>query len=367
MGNVTRRDLVCGTAVALAASLARLRLLAEAVKPVKIRDLDIFPIDVPVSPAERDAGFDHLFTVVRVETDAGVRGYSFAGTGSARVLSEVRALLVGQDLFAVERHLRRGLIRWGGVEHALWDAIGKIAGQPVYKLLGGTADRVKAYVTCVWRGNPDQSHVSYREQAAVAGRLKRAGFRGMKIRAWRPNPMDDVAACRAINEEVGPEFAVMFDHTADRPRDADQSVWHYETGQQVAHGLQEAGAAWLEEPFARDDYISPARLAAEVEMPITGGGYTIYDLNGKVKEKVSGPGGDATHLANFLDGIRGEAKPNSEILEGHSTTLLCHLGNIAHRTGRTLSCDPKDGRILHDDEAMTYWTREYATGWEPKV
>ena len=66
-----------------AAVLAPVRALAAAVKPVTIRDVDIFPIEIPVSPAEHDAGFDHRFTVVKVETDAGVRGYSFAGPPTA--------------------------------------------------------------------------------------------------------------------------------------------------------------------------------------------------------------------------------------------------------------------------------------------
>src|SRR3954452_8775455 len=250
MRTMTRRAILGGATAALAASLAPLRLLAAAVKPIRIREVDIFPIEIPVSPSERDAGLDHRFTVVRIGTDSGVRGYSFAGPGPGQVLDEMRGMLVGQDLFAVERHLRHGLIRWGGVEDAVWDAIGKIAGQPVSRLLGGTADRVQAYVTCVWKGNLDQSHVPYKDQAAMAGRLKKAGYHGMKIRAWRPSPMDDVAACRAIKEEVGPEFAVMFDRTAHKPQDVGQRVWDYETGRNVARGLQDAGAAWLEEPFA---------------------------------------------------------------------------------------------------------------------
>jgi hypothetical protein len=47
--------------------------------------------------------------------------------------------------------------------------------------------------------------------------------------------------------------------------------------------------------------------------------------------------------------------------------LLCHLGNIAHRTGRTIRCSSKDGSILNDKEAMAFWTREYAKGMEPRV
>jgi predicted dehydrogenase len=104
-------------------------------------------------------------------------------------------------------------------------------------------------------------------------------------------------------------------------------------------------------------------------LAISGGGYAIHDLKGKPVETVGGPGGDAGHQANFVAAIRDRAgvKPNSEIAEGHRSTLLCHLGNIAHRTGRSLRCDEKDGRILDDAEAMTMWGREYARGWEPKV
>ena len=272
-----RRDFLRISTATIAAILGPLRALAATARPVTIRDVDIFPIEIPVSRAEHEARLDHRYTVVKIGTDAGVRGYSFAGPAPA-TLPEVRKVLVGQDLFAVERHLRHGLVQWGGVEHAVWDAIGKVAGQPVSRLLGGAASRVKAYVTCVWKGKPDQSHVRFDEQARMALKLKQAGFRGMKIRAWRPDPMDDVAACRVIKEAVGPDFAVMFDRTADRPRDAGQRVWDYETGLKVARGLQEHGAHWLEEPFAREDYLGPARLAAAVDLPITGGeGYRGLD------------------------------------------------------------------------------------------
>lgn len=105
----------------------------------------------------------------------------------------------------------------------------------------------------------------------------------------------------------------------------------------------------------------------EGSLGISGGGYTIYDLNGKTVKTVKGSGGDTTHQTNFLDAIRGQAKANSEIEGGHKSTLLCHLGNIAQRTGRTLNCDPKNGHVLDDEEAMTFWSREYAPGWEPKV
>jgi predicted dehydrogenase len=108
-------------------------------------------------------------------------------------------------------------------------------------------------------------------------------------------------------------------------------------------------------------------LGENGSLAIRGGNYTVYDVKGKEVRKVTGPGGDTSHLANFLSAIRGGARLTSEIEEGHKSTLLCHLGNIAYRTGRTLHCDPKSGQILDDKQAMTLWTREYEKGWEPKV
>lgn len=103
-------------------------------------------------------------------------------------------------------------------------------------------------------------------------------------------------------------------------------------------------------------------------LEISDRGYLITDIKGKPIKKVDAIGaGDAVHVTNFLAAARGEARPNSEIEEGHKSTLLCHLGNIAHRTGRALRCDPKNGRILNDADAMNQWSREYARGWEPRV
>jgi predicted dehydrogenase len=102
-------------------------------------------------------------------------------------------------------------------------------------------------------------------------------------------------------------------------------------------------------------------------LALTDGGYTVYDPKGKEVKKAPVSGSDAVHVGNFLDAIRSGAKLNSEIEEGHKSTLLCHLGNISYRTGRTLKCDPKSGHILGDKEAQVLWSREYEKGWEPKV
>ncbi len=259
-------------------AFAAVRALEAEVRPVRITNVDLFDIDIPVSAAEAKAGVQHRYSVAKVFTDAAVSGYSFAGA-PAGAAGPLKQMLIGKDLFNVDSQLHDGLWKWGGVEHAVWDAIGKIANQPVYKLLGGAQDRVAPYLTCVWPGPADQAHVKYRDQVDMAVKIKNAGFKGMKIRAWRPNPMDDVEVCRLIKEAVGKEFRLMFDRTAHAPVEmAGQKVWDFETGLRVARGLQKAGAYWLEEPYARDDYETPAKLASMVDILITGGeGYSSLD------------------------------------------------------------------------------------------
>jgi predicted dehydrogenase len=105
--------------------------------------------------------------------------------------------------------------------------------------------------------------------------------------------------------------------------------------------------------------------------------YKIFDADNKlVKEVRSASVNDGTntvsatgnldlfHFNNFVNTIRGETKLSATIDEGHKSVLLCHLANIAQRTGRTLNCDPKDGHVINDAGAMKLWNREYERGWE---
>jgi predicted dehydrogenase len=98
-----------------------------------------------------------------------------------------------------------------------------------------------------------------------------------------------------------------------------------------------------------------------------GDGYKIFDGAGKQIGEGKGPGGDTVHMGNFLDAVRGKTKPNSEIEVGQTSTMLCHLGNIAYRTGHTIHFDPKTRKIVDDKDAEKLWSREYRKGWEPKV
>jgi predicted dehydrogenase len=109
-------------------------------------------------------------------------------------------------------------------------------------------------------------------------------------------------------------------------------------------------------------------------------GYKVFDGNNKLVSEVKDDTPfdpkntvsptevlDGFHLKNFCEAVRGKEPINAPILEGHKSTLLPQLGNIAFRVGRNLRCDPKNGHILNDAEAMKLWSREYEKGWEIKV
>jgi len=109
--------------------------------------------------------------------------------------------------------------------------------------------------------------------------------------------------------------------------------------------------------------------------------YTVFDTKKKVvKELTDKPEGNATdlrsasgirldrmHVRNFVDAIRTGSPLSSPIAEGHRSVTMLHLGNISQRVGRSLVCDPANGHILNDDDAMKLWQREYEPGWAPAV
>lgn len=116
----------------------------------------------------------------------------------------------------------------------------------------------------------------------------------------------------------------------------------------------------------------------------TGGdSYKVYDLDGKLvnevkslekEDSVQGRNTasvslimDSQHVADFLDAMRNNRRPNCDVETGHRSIAGMQLGNIAWRLGRDLHIDPSNGHILNDPEAQKLWSRTYEPGWEPKV
>lgn len=69
------------------------------------------------------------------------------------------------------------------------------------------------------------------------------------------------------------------------------------------------------------------------------------------------------HLRNFLDCVKNGQRPNADIEEGHKSTRLCHLGNVAYRTGRAVRFDPATETLVGDAEANALLGRTYRRGF----
>jgi hypothetical protein len=73
---------------------------------------------------------------------------------------------------------------------------------------------------------------------------------------------------------------------------------------------------------------------------------------------------DVPHLENWLSCIKTGKRPNCDIEDGHRSTLLAHLGNIAYRVGRPLKFDGKTEKFVGDDKANELLKREGRKGFE---
>jgi predicted dehydrogenase len=100
---------------------------------------------------------------------------------------------------------------------------------------------------------------------------------------------------------------------------------------------------------------------------IAGKGYKVFDAEGKLLAEGNSNYNDADHIGDFLACIKSGERSKADIEEGVKSTTLCHLGNIAYRTGRTVKFDPAARQIVGDEEAAKLWSREYRPGWEPRV
>ncbi len=84
----------------------------------------------------------------------------------------------------------------------------------------------------------------------------------------------------------------------------------------------------------------------------------VFDPDGKMVEELKGAGED--HFDNFLKAVRSRRIEdlNAEILEGHQSSALCHLGNISHRLGRPAApreiLEQLSARTIHDEAAETF-------------
>jgi mandelate racemase len=142
-------------------------------------------------------------------------------------------------------------IALAGIEMAAWDIVAKIAGMPLYQVLGGQRKPIKAYASLGLDGIE-------LGRARVSEALDR-GFHAVKIKLGYPTLEEDLAVVRAIRAELGPAPELMVDYN--------QSLNVPEAIRRCA-ALDSEGLAWIEEPTLQEDSAGHAKIAAATRTPI---------------------------------------------------------------------------------------------------
>ena len=104
-------------------------------------------------------------------------------------------------------------------------------------------------------------------------------------------------------------------------------------------------------------------------MQLTNTSWKAYDPNGKIIKEGSSDIGQTAHVRNFLDAVRSRKREslNQEIYSGHISTVMCHAGNIAWRTGKKLRFNAET-ETFDDAAANALIGREHRKGFElPKI
>jgi L-rhamnonate dehydratase len=235
-------------------------------------------IDTTAADGSQDA------LIVRIHTDEGVSGLgevdsmpvvakaAIDAPRAHRIANGLASLLVGEDPADIERLWQRmyqGSMYFGrrgavlhalsGLDIALWDIAGKVAGKPIHALLGGARrDRVKAYASTLMPETPA-------EAARVVETHLTDGFSAVKL-GYGPLGRDadlDVALVRAAREAGGEDFDLMVDIGLTWPSARE--------GIERANRMAQHRPTWIEEPFLPDDHDSYAALAAAIDIPLAAG------------------------------------------------------------------------------------------------
>lgn len=103
-------------------------------------------------------------------------------------------------------------------------------------------------------------------------------------------------------------------------------------------------------------------------MLLTNSSWKAYDPEGKIIREGNSDGGQQAHVRNFLDAVKSRKREslNQEIYSGHISTVMCHAGNIAWRTGKKLRFDATTEQF-DDADANALVGREHRKGFELPV
>lgn len=255
---------------------------------------------------------------------------------TATVVSTVLApLLVGQDALAttaVWERLFQGQAAGGhnrgfyleaiaGVDLALWDLRGKLAGLPVHRLLGGPIrERVECYAS------PVALHADPQDSARQALGFVEDGFRALKVKIGRGVRVDR-AHLRAVRAAVGEDIGILTD--ANCAYDLDEAT-------RVGAVLRDLDISWYEEPLQVDDLANLAELRRRTGLTLVNGEthFTRFDLRDSLLHhaidvfmpNVARSGGitEATRLAALASAFHVDIAPHG-VGSGVSLCAALHL------------------------------------------
>lgn len=226
------------------------------VSHLTIRRIETIPIRVPLGRVYRGSGYQmtHRSTLVtRVHTDEDVVGEAYAGDEDAGLLEierivgeEIAPRLEREDAFSVERCWERarpatydilrdrrlGLVACACIDAAIWDAVGKALGQPLWRLWGG----YRRSLPMIAIGGYYGTGVSIPDEIAA---LRELGLAGLKFKVGGLSPEEDALRFRQAREAAGPDFILA--------ADANQG-WSIEEAIRFARLVAGHDLAWLEEP-----------------------------------------------------------------------------------------------------------------------
>ncbi len=248
------------------------KLTITRVRAVEVRNVPtghglVLPWDPKKIPQDtRD------YVVAQVFTDQGVIGTTMDGdyklpAGIAQTVQGLaEAYFIGQDPFDIQAHHakffagQKARVRLFFLEMGLWDIIGKVCGQPLYKLWGAHTSKVKPYAATVhFNKTPG-------ERAEDALKFYESGFRAIKLRLHHENPADDLALVAAVQKAVGHKMDVMVDaNQAGKQKGDPPPVWDFDRALALAKELDAMGVYWLEEPLNRFAYDDLARVRRQLK------------------------------------------------------------------------------------------------------
>ncbi len=147
--------------------------------------------------------------------------------------------------------------------------------------------------------------------------------------------------------------------------DTQYVVFEYDADDKCRHKRQLIFEQRIWSPYVQEGFENGNAFYGTGGMMLLGkrGGYKIFGPRNKLIEEVtSGEPDLPAHHADFIQCVKSGERPHADIEINHRSTTLCHLGNIATRTGVTVQFDPQNERITNNSDAAALVRRQYRDG-----